>query len=140
MSARDVSENHKQQSSSERAWCAHDSNCLPRETLHNLARTLRIALAIPALPAIPSLYLSVLVKLDGMLFGLWVGGVPHQGHALVDLEDSRIEWGCATDVEVEDFGARLVSNEEQVLEASRDQESMLLALALKQRVCRDGRR
>ena len=130
----------EESSSSGRTWSAHDSDRLSRETLHNLARTFRIALPIPPLPAIPPLNLPVLVKLDGMLLGLRVGGVSHQSDALVDLEDSRVEWRRATDVQVEDFGARLVSNEEQVLEASRDQESMLVALALKQRVRRDGRR
>ena len=117
----------------------HDPDRLPGQALHDFTRPLCIALLVPSLPAVPPRHLSVLVELDSVLLRLGIGGVADESDALIDLEDSRVERGRAADVQVEDLGPRLVADEEEVLEATRDEECMLMALALEQRVGRDSR-
>lgn len=71
-------------------WSFHDPDCLPRQTLHDIAGPFGIALPVPTLASVPSCHLSILVKLYCVFLGFWVGSVSHQGYALVNFHDGGI--------------------------------------------------
>jgi len=70
-----------------------------------------------------------------MLLRLWIGCVAHERDALVHFENRRVQGGRAADVEVEDLGAGLVPDEEEVPETLRDEERVLVAFALEESIC-----
>lgn len=59
--------------------------------------------------------MMLLLKPNLMLLKLRIGGIPHERHALVDLDDLVVQDRCALYVEGEDLGAGLVAYDEEVL-------------------------
>jgi hypothetical protein len=60
-------------------------------------------------------------------------------HALVDFGDALVEHVGFDDVPRKNFRPRLIADLQRVAEAARDQEQHAIALALQQRIGRDGR-
>jgi hypothetical protein len=77
-----------------------------------------------------------LVKAHSPLRLLRVGRIPQQRDPLVDLDDLRVEDLGLLDGEVEDLGAGLVADLEEVAEAFGDEEGVAGALALEEGVGR----
>jgi hypothetical protein len=116
-----------------------DPHGLPADAPHDVPRALSHTLAVPALAPVRPGDVPALVELHGVRVRLRVARVPDEGDALVDLDDRAEQRARPADVQVEDLRPRLVPDDERVAQAARDEQRVPLALALEQRVRRDGR-
>lgn len=73
-----------------------------------------------------------------MLFRFWIACIPHERDALIDLDHSRVQRRRAANVKVEDLGTRLVADQEEIFEALRDEQGVLLAFALEEGIGSNG--
>lgn len=73
-----------------------------------------------------------------MIFEERVVGEAHERDSFVYFDNGSVERRGSADVEVENFGAGLVADEEEIFEAFCDEESMFVAFAFEQGVGCDG--
>ena len=99
----------------------HDPDSFTTETSNNVTRAFGETFAIPTFSSIAPCNIPVFIELHGMLLGLRVASVPHQGDALVHFDDIGVEGWGASNIEVKDLGARLVPNEKEVSKTFGDQ-------------------
>jgi len=71
-----------------------------------------------------------------VFFGLWIGGITHEGNSLINLKYCGVKGRWSSDIQVENLGTRLVADEQKVLESFRDEECVLVTLPLKKSVGR----
>lgn len=100
----------------ERTWFFYNSDSFAAQPSYHLPWPLCIMHAIPSRTSQSPFHFSILREHDSVFASLWIGGIPCEGHAFVDLDDGAVERSRAADVEVEDAGTGLVAYEEEVLE------------------------
>ena len=80
------------------------------------------------------------MPLHRVLLRIGVRCVPDERHPLVHLDDVRVEWRRASDVEIKDPRAGLVPDQEEIFEPPSDEQRVSVAFAFQERVGSDRRR